>query len=117
MNKLLISLLFVFTCTGFARAQSTAVQNEQAYDNYMAANKTMQKAYRKALSEAGGYEDGVKQALIKTQEAFLAYRKKEQALQQLIYKGGSMQPLFTYQALTALTKARTRQLTLYVERL
>jgi len=126
MQKLifLFALLFGSVAANAQTAQkSTAGENAQAYKAYIRADKEMNRVYHRQLKITEQYYtayneeknttySSAKAALIASQKAFVAYRKKEGKYIEALHKGGAATPYYMYNQMKKLTEERIRQLQL-----
>lgn len=121
---ILLPLLLAAT-TVCDNARTQAAMNVCANGEYRAADAAMTRAWRVAYqamkrrdaadsSRGGGPGDAA--AFLKAQRAWLAYRDAECVVEGLQYVGGSMQGMAVAHCRTGLTKARTGQLRVLMER-
>ena len=91
-----------------ALAQNQMELNQAAADAYKKADAELNKVYQETLAALTTPE--LKEAVRKTQRAWLVYRDLARDEAGLQYEGGSIRPLIEFNALTLMTEQRTQQL-------
>lgn len=105
-RKYMFALFFVFW-PFLLSAQSQFEMNMTANQNYIKADKSLNKVYKKLMLLLNTDE---KKLLVKAQKEWLKYRDSDCDFEKEGYDGGSMQPMVYYDCLKSKTLARTKDL-------
>ncbi len=131
MIRILFALALVLASTAFAAAQdepdckdpqTQADMNTCAALDYEAADKELNAVWKQARAAAKAVDEeqfqddmrGAEKALVAGQRGWIAYRDGQCELYGFEARGGSMEPMLVSGCMAAMTRARTKELSDFI---